>query len=101
MADDHRTIDLGSGVGLVVASMVGTGVLVANGYMVASLAPWQVYTVWIAQAAMAIAGAVAYAAIAVRMIGPAAAVRAGDERSVATWLMAMTASTIAGGRGRL
>ena len=41
------------------------------------------------------------AAIAARLIGPAAAVRAGDERGVATWLMAMTASTIAGGSSEI
>lgn len=56
-------LDLWSGVGLVVASMIGTGVLVSNGYMVAALAPVQTFAVWGLQAGLAIAGALAYARI--------------------------------------
>lgn len=62
-APPPRVIDLWSGVGLVVASMVGVGVLVSNGYMASALSPGQTFAVWGAQAAMAIAGAIAYARI--------------------------------------
>jgi len=48
----------------VVASMVGTGVLVSNGFMASSLSPQQTFAVWVVQALMAIAGAMAYARIA-------------------------------------
>ncbi len=41
------------------------------------------------------------AAIAARMIGPAAAVRVGEERSVAMWLLAMTGATIGGGTSEI
>ena len=41
------------------------------------------------------------AAAAVRMIGPAAAVREGEERQVTTWLLAMTAATIGGGTSEI
>ena len=41
------------------------------------------------------------AALAARIVGPAAAVREGDERRVATWLMAMTGATIGGGTSEI
>jgi alkylation response protein AidB-like acyl-CoA dehydrogenase len=41
------------------------------------------------------------AGLAVRMIGPAAAVREGEERHVATWLLAMMAATIGGGTSEI
>jgi len=44
--------------------MVGTGVLVSNGFMASALSPQQTFAVWVVQALMAIAGAVAYARIA-------------------------------------
>jgi alkylation response protein AidB-like acyl-CoA dehydrogenase len=41
------------------------------------------------------------AAAATRIIGPAAAVREGEERQVTTWLLAMTAATIGGGTSEI
>jgi alkylation response protein AidB-like acyl-CoA dehydrogenase len=41
------------------------------------------------------------AAIAARIIGPAAAVREGDERRVGTWLMAMMGASIGGGTSEI
>jgi len=41
------------------------------------------------------------AALATRMIGPAAAVREGEERRVASWLLAATAATIGGGTSEI
>ncbi len=43
----------------------------------------------------------AKAAIAARLVGPAAAVREGDERRVSTWLMAMTGASIGGGTSEI
>ncbi len=40
-------------------------------------------------------------ALGTRVIGPAAAVREGDERRVATWLLAMTGATIGGGTSEI
>jgi alkylation response protein AidB-like acyl-CoA dehydrogenase len=40
-------------------------------------------------------------AIAARIIGPAAAVREGDERRVGTWLMAMMGASIGGGTSEI
>jgi alkylation response protein AidB-like acyl-CoA dehydrogenase len=41
------------------------------------------------------------AAIATRIIGPAAAVREGEERRVSTWLMVMMGATIGGGTSEI
>jgi alkylation response protein AidB-like acyl-CoA dehydrogenase len=41
------------------------------------------------------------AAIAARIVGPAAAVREGDERRVSTWLMAMMGASIGGGTSEI
>jgi alkylation response protein AidB-like acyl-CoA dehydrogenase len=41
------------------------------------------------------------AAVAARMIGPAAAIREGEERRVSTWLMAMMGATIGGGTSEI
>ncbi|MBT8492982.1 MAG: APC family permease [Deltaproteobacteria bacterium] len=63
MSAERGAIDLWSGVGLVVASMVGTGVLVSNGFMLGALSAGQIFAVWIVQAGLAIVGAIAYARI--------------------------------------
>jgi basic amino acid/polyamine antiporter, APA family len=60
---------LWSGVGLVVANMIGVGVLTSNGYMVKALSPSLIFLVWIIQGVLAIAGARAYAGIAATVPG--------------------------------
>src|SRR5688572_26933907 len=53
-----------SGVGLVMANMVGVGVLTTTGYMAGQLGPWTILLAWLAGGALAMAGARCYAEIA-------------------------------------
>jgi basic amino acid/polyamine antiporter, APA family len=55
---------LGSGVGLVVADMVGTGVLTTAGFMAADLSPRLILLDWAVGGGVALSGALAYAALA-------------------------------------
>ncbi len=55
---------LWSGVGLVVANMVGVGVLSSTGFMAMNLTPAEILLCWMVGAVMALAGARAYAAVA-------------------------------------
>lgn len=55
---------LGSGVGLVVADMVGTGVLTTAGFMAADLPPRLILLDWAVGGGVALSGALAYAALA-------------------------------------
>ena len=65
MAEEKKpALGLSTGVGLVIANMIGVGVLTSNGYMASSLAPRWIFLVWVIQGVLAIAGARAYAAIA-------------------------------------
>lgn len=57
-------LGLWSGVGLVVADMVGTGVLTTAGYMAFELSPSQILLDWLVGGLVALAGALAYAAVA-------------------------------------
>jgi APA family basic amino acid/polyamine antiporter len=59
-----RKLGLGSGVGLVVADMVGTGVLTTAGFMVFSMSPKVILLDWVVGGLVALAGALAYAAVA-------------------------------------
>ncbi|MFT7621327.1 MAG: APA family basic amino acid/polyamine antiporter [Myxococcota bacterium] len=56
-----------SGTGLVLASMIGVGVLTSNGYMLGALPTRLVFLVWLSQAVVAACGAIAYGAIAARL----------------------------------
>jgi APA family basic amino acid/polyamine antiporter len=60
-----KPFGLYSGLGLVIANMVGTGVLTSSGYMARSLPPGHILAIWVLQGLLAIAGARAYAALAV------------------------------------
>ncbi|HEX7597348.1 MAG TPA: APC family permease, partial [Polyangia bacterium] len=55
---------LWSGIGLVIANMVGVGVLTSSGYMARSLEPRLIIAIWLIQGVLAIVGARAYAALA-------------------------------------
>lgn len=55
-----------SGAGLVVASMVGTGVYTTSGILLERLSPPAVLVVWLVGGLCAVAGALAYAELAVR-----------------------------------
>lgn len=56
-------LGLGSGVGLVVANMIGAGVFVSAGFMAQQLAPGLILLAWVVGAALALLGAVAYGGI--------------------------------------
>jgi APA family basic amino acid/polyamine antiporter len=53
-------LGLGSGVGLVVANMIGAGVFISAGFMAQQLRPGAVLLAWVVGAALALAGTVAY-----------------------------------------
>ena len=56
-----RFLDLGSGVGLVVASMVGAGVFLSAGFMAQELSAGLILIAWVVGALLAMAGARTYA----------------------------------------
>jgi APA family basic amino acid/polyamine antiporter len=57
-------LGLGSGVGLVVANVVGVGVLTSTGYMAPHLGPGAILLCWLAGGVMAMCGARCYAELA-------------------------------------
>jgi APA family basic amino acid/polyamine antiporter len=57
-------LGFGSGVGLVVANMVGAGVFLSAGFMAQDLGPHTILLAWIVGAVLALAGARAYAELA-------------------------------------
>jgi amino acid transporter len=57
-------LGLWSGVGLVVANMVGAGVFLSGGFMSQSMTPSEILWSWVFGAAIALCGAYAYSAIA-------------------------------------
>lgn len=59
-----RTLGLKSGIGLVIANMVGAGVFLSTGWMAQSLSPGLIMVAWIIGALLALCGAKAYAEVA-------------------------------------
>lgn len=59
-----KPFGLWSGVGLVVANMVGAGVFLSTGFMAQSMGPASILLAWGAGAVLALCGAVAYAEVA-------------------------------------
>jgi APA family basic amino acid/polyamine antiporter len=59
-----RKLGLWSGVGIVIANMIGAGVLTTPGYMAMDLAPSYILLAWVVGGVAALAGARAYAAVA-------------------------------------
>jgi basic amino acid/polyamine antiporter, APA family len=64
MAIRHPGLGVASGVGIVVATTVGAGVFVTTGFMAQSMGPSSILLAWALGAAIALAGAHAYAAVA-------------------------------------
>jgi basic amino acid/polyamine antiporter, APA family len=60
---DHR-LGLFSGMGMVIANMIGAGVFISTGFMAQALTPKQILLAWVIGAFLALAGARAYAGIA-------------------------------------
>ena len=60
---DHR-MGLLSGMGMVIANMIGAGVFLSTGFMAQELTPKQILLAWAIGAFLALAGARAYAALA-------------------------------------
>ncbi|MFZ5446111.1 MAG: APC family permease [Myxococcota bacterium] len=58
-----RTLGLKSGIGLVIANMVGAGVFLSTGFMAQELSAGQVLLAWVVGAVLALCGAVAYAEV--------------------------------------
>lgn len=56
-------LKLGSGVGLVVANMIGAGVFLSAGFMAQELTPGQVLLAWVVGAVLALCGAATYAGV--------------------------------------
>jgi APA family basic amino acid/polyamine antiporter len=61
---EARKLGLWSGVGIVIANMIGAGVLTTPGYMAMDLAPSHILLAWLVGGIAALAGARAYAAVA-------------------------------------
>jgi amino acid transporter len=61
--NDHR-MGLYSGMGMVVANMIGAGVFISTGFMAQELTPNQILLAWVIGAFLALSGARAYAGIA-------------------------------------
>ena len=61
---DARKLGLWSGVGIVIANMIGAGVLTTPGYMAMDLSPAQILLAWLVGGVAALCGARAYAAVA-------------------------------------
>lgn len=59
-----RKLGLWSGVGIVIANMIGAGVLTTPGYMAMDLAPSYILLAWLVGGVAALSGARAYAAVA-------------------------------------
>ena len=59
-----RSFGLWSGVGLVIANMVGAGVFLSTGFMAQSMKPGTILLAWVVGGVLALAGARAYAEIA-------------------------------------
>ena len=59
-----KKLGLWSGVGLVIANMIGAGVLTSTGFSAMNLGPGQILLAWIVGGIGALAGARAYAAVA-------------------------------------
>ncbi len=57
-------LGLWSGLGLVVANMVGAGVFLSTGFMAQDLGPWSILGAWVVGGVLALAGARAYAELA-------------------------------------
>ena len=60
----QRTLGLKSGIGLVIANMVGAGVFLSTGFMAQSLTPGQILLAWVIGGVLALCGAKAYAEVA-------------------------------------
>lgn len=56
-------LGLWSGVGLVIANMIGAGVFLSAGFMAQDLGPGQIMMAWVVGAVIALAGAYTYAAV--------------------------------------
>mgnify|MGYP002635216124 CR=1 FL=1 len=67
-ADNSRNLGLRSGIGLVVANMIGAGVFLSAGFMAQDMGPGPLMFAWVFGACLALCGARAYAEIA-GMIG--------------------------------
>lgn len=60
----RNKLQLGSGVGLVAANMIGAGVFLSAGFMAQELAPVPILLAWVVGALIALAGCQAYAGVA-------------------------------------
>lgn len=60
----QRTLGLKSGIGLVIANMVGAGVFLSTGFMAQSLSPGLILLAWVIGGVLALCGAKAYAEVA-------------------------------------
>ncbi len=60
---ERKLLGLWSGVGLVVANMIGAGVFLSTGFMAQDLGPGTILAAWAVGAVIALAGAIAYSAV--------------------------------------
>ena len=60
----RQRLGLWSGIGLVVANMIGAGVFLSAGFMDQEMEPWQIMLAWVVGTVVALAGTRAYGAVA-------------------------------------
>ncbi|MEL6348630.1 MAG: amino acid permease [Myxococcota bacterium] len=60
----RRWLGLGSGIGLIMANMIGAGVLLSTGFMAQQMGPGAILLAWLAGGGLALCGAMAYADVA-------------------------------------
>jgi len=63
MPADAKSLGLWSGIGLVVANMIGAGVFLSTGFMAQDLGPGTILVAWLVGGVVALSGAKAYAAV--------------------------------------
>jgi basic amino acid/polyamine antiporter, APA family len=77
----EKHLGLSSGIGLVVANMIGAGVFLSTGFMSQDLPPAHILLAWVVGCVLALCGARAYAEVAARVPGSG-----GEYRYVSTLL---------------
>ena len=64
MENQSRFLDLRSGVGLIIANMIGAGVFLSAGFMAQDMSAGPLLLAWVFGAVLALCGAIAYGAVA-------------------------------------
>lgn len=64
MATENKSLGLGSGIGLCIASMIGSGIFLSSGFMAQEMSPAAILAAWAIGAGLAMLGVATYAELA-------------------------------------